>query len=254
MALQYLYKYRTFNDASERIITSDEVYVPSPLEFNDPFDCRIPVIANGREEDFRTLLHDHLKWKIPNLPKWRLEQIVHEKLRDDTHRNPDLMKKELDYAITDRLSKTGVYCLSAVNDDILMWSHYADGHKGFCLEHEGGDEKTFLKRARKVRYQLKLPIVNYFDAILRDRTLLDTILLTKSEKWSYENEWRIIQVDGPGIYGIPEGILSGVIFGCQMSQEHKERIISWSKKRSNPIRFYQAQMKRHEFGLDILRI
>jgi len=59
MDVQYLYRYRRFDDTIERLITDDAVYVPSPLDFNDPFDCRIPVIADGSEEDFRKLLIDH---------------------------------------------------------------------------------------------------------------------------------------------------------------------------------------------------
>lgn len=30
----------------------------------------------------------------------------------------------------------GVVCLSEHGDDILMWSHYSDGHQGFCLEFD----------------------------------------------------------------------------------------------------------------------
>jgi hypothetical protein len=32
------------------------------------------------------------------------------------------------------LEKTGVLSLCAVSDDVRMWSHYADGHKGICLK------------------------------------------------------------------------------------------------------------------------
>lgn len=245
----HLYKYRVFNDATERLIIYDEVYVPSPLEFNDPFDCRVPVIADGSEEDFRNQLIEYFRSKAPTLSEQEINQLAETKLSDGTHRDAALMKRELESAIVNQLKNTGVYCLSAKNDDILMWSHYADGHKGFCLEFEGSTDKTFLKRAKQVNYQKELLIINYFD-----KNWLPKVLLTKSEQWRYEEEWRIIQVDGPGEYGIPEGVLSGIVFGCQMPQNHKNKIIAWSKKRKSPLCFYQAQIKKSEFGLDIVKL
>jgi len=175
--------------------------------------------------------------------------LAEEKLKDGIHRDPTQIKRELDFSIENQLRNIGIYCLSAKNDDILMWSHYADGHKGFCIELEGNATKTFLKRAQEISYQQKLPIINYFE-----RDWLPKLLMTKSEHWRYEEEWRIIQVDGPGEYGIPEGVLTGVIFGCLMPEDHKNKIIAWSKKRKNRIRFYQAKIKKYEFGLDIVRI
>jgi hypothetical protein len=34
-------------------------------------------------------------------------------------------------------SSVGIYCVSTNYDDVLMWSHYADSHKGICLEFDG---------------------------------------------------------------------------------------------------------------------
>jgi len=39
-----LYKYRDWkNEKHKRLITEQEIYFPSPLDFNDPFDSRIPI-------------------------------------------------------------------------------------------------------------------------------------------------------------------------------------------------------------------
>lgn len=40
-------------------------------------------------------------------------------------------------AIAAKMQHQGIACFSAKVDDLLMWSHYADGHRGFCLEFEG---------------------------------------------------------------------------------------------------------------------
>ena len=35
-----------------------------------------------------------------------------------------------------QISQRGVACFTTELNNILMWSHYADGHKGFCLEFD----------------------------------------------------------------------------------------------------------------------
>src|ERR1700754_1158337 len=39
-----VYKYRTWTDINhQRMLRNNELYLSSPADFNDPFDCRIPV-------------------------------------------------------------------------------------------------------------------------------------------------------------------------------------------------------------------
>ncbi len=48
--------------------------------------------------------------------------------------------KKLVYDIKDSLL---VSCFSETCDSILMWSHYADSHKGVCIEFENEDNDFF---------------------------------------------------------------------------------------------------------------
>ena len=244
-----MYKYLTFNRYTERIFTHGEVYVRSPLEFNDPFDCTIPVFPIGTVDNFRALLHEYLREENPTASDEQLQQWTEAKLSEGEHSDPMKMKQAMDEAIENRLRRIGVYCLSAKNDDILMWSHYANSHRGFCLEFEDDSPTPFLNRANKVTYQKELPIFNFFDENWHHK-----FLTTKSERWSYEEEWRIIEVSGPGICQLPEGVLSGVIFGCKMPDEHINKAISWVSRRPKSFRLYGAHVKSDLFGLDIVRL
>jgi hypothetical protein len=35
------------------------------------------------------------------------------------------------------VDRAGVACFSALPDDLLMWAHYADKHRGVCLKFVG---------------------------------------------------------------------------------------------------------------------
>ena len=57
----HFYKYRNFDKYTERMFVNYEFYFPKASEFNDPFDCNVPVsFSGGRREDYRKLLADIL--------------------------------------------------------------------------------------------------------------------------------------------------------------------------------------------------
>jgi hypothetical protein len=114
------------------------------------------------------------------------------------------------------LSRYSIFCLTKRNDDILMYSHYANGHKGFCLEFDD-QHKDFNDyfNIHEVRYSPDMPFLNFSKMKDEDYTKK---LLTKSIHWEYEEEYRSINIKKGSHEDIfPEEVLSGVIFGCQMT-------------------------------------
>ena len=71
-------------------------------------------------------------------------------------------------------------------DNLQMWSHNGNGHKGVCLKFDAS--KTFFTSALQVRYDSTYPRILFSpedqDASVRK------ILLSKSKDWAYEKEWR----------------------------------------------------------------
>src|SRR5690606_22952386 len=97
-----------------------------------------------------------------------------------------------------RLSGLGVCCLSRVALDILMWSHYADFHRGFVVEFRiptrgiSSDVSPAMRLLvpQPVKYQLDRPVINF--GINWTVEHLEAALLTKSKHWAYEQEERVI--------------------------------------------------------------
>ena len=81
---------------------------------------------------------------------------------------------------------------------------------------------------------------------------MEATLLVKAKLWCYEKEWRIIEHEhGEGTYSFPPELLTGVIIGCQMPDENKNKIINWAKIRNPRPILYKEEVKEREFGLDI---
>lgn len=103
-------------------------------------------------------------------------------------------------------SRFAISCFSTSPDNILMWSHYANKHRGFCVEYDFSKMKAqnILLMLYPAIYSDKRPTVpmTLFDLdnlndikLSNDRNAIPDLimaLLTKSKIWNYENEWRII--------------------------------------------------------------
>jgi hypothetical protein len=100
---------------------------------------------------------------------------------------------------TERLpSMLGVLCLSRNGNEALMWSHYADSHKGVVIEFDDSHSAFNRRRSpgdefgclRSVVYSKDRPELNM--QAVDDDTVFQVFALTKAEQWRYEEEVRLI--------------------------------------------------------------
>ncbi len=225
-------------DQREQLVfTKGVVYFPSRTQFNDPFDCIAPDFSSIEPGRLEAFIHKRVAEEWPNATDAEREQKVRE-----FSQSPAEMER-MSQEVADYL---GVLSLTSKHDSVLMWSHYANSHKGFCLEFDTS-AKPFAS-ARKVQYRE----TRYaFDVDARPEETATNFLLTKHKDWVYEDEWRLIADKGREEYQFPPYVLTGVIFGSAISDADKIKVKEWiGKGRSRP-RFYRASLKRTEFALDI---
>ena len=153
--------------------------------------------------------------------------------------------------LQDEVDKAGIVCFSRVRNDILMWAHYADKHKGLCFEFDGSDNCLFFGEAQPVEYKDYTHIPLDED----NERQMTRAILTKSKHWLYEKEYRIFR---PGKNGrkldYPVELLTGIIFGCMMPDNVRETVKKWTEEGNCRVAFFAALPKLAEFGLDIVRI
>jgi|GEM_PF-441570 len=227
----------------ENIFRNNEIYFAKPKELNDPLDSKVRLSYDGTEEQWKDFLDGWYRKNEPNLlPEQRCYKV------NNCLRNRNNIPNSLSYSF---LEQMGVYCMSAINNDILMWSHYSNGHSGFCLEFDANNE--FFGRAQRIDYPKEYPNVNFFTSSQWEKT--KAMLLTKAKRWHYEREWRIIDHnEGSGIKHFPAKTLTGVIIGCRMSKENKQKIIKWCANRNPQPTLYKTEPIEKEFGFEIIEI
>lgn len=253
---EFFYKYCRLNEDNrewiERLFRCNELYFSSPPQFNDPFDCRVQAFFDATDDDWEYYLDGMLKERHPDWDYDDRQIIVRQLIKEGWLKDP-MAQQEIVNDVQKTIDTIGVCCLSEVRDDSLMWSHYADGHRGLCVQFSiKADIHPFGKSLFKVEYASSYPQIH---VVGNRENQTRKILLTKAAFWKHEKEWRILDpYNGPGIRVFPAEMLTGVIFGCDMSHEDRQLIREWARGREIPLMFYQAIKKETEFGLEIIKV
>lgn len=141
--------------------------------------------------------------------------------------------------------------------DILLWSHYAQKHKGVRIEFNFDPIKTkSVFSLHEVIYSDRQVSVDYSSLLMGNPFPFDEVCRTKSKAWSYEVEVRIISsiVSGLNTDGsVVEAYVSfdpswvtGVDFGIKCPQKVIDSICSIIRAKYPqviPRRAYQASDK-----------
>lgn len=147
-----------------------------------------------------------------------------------------------------------VYCLSEKNNSILMWSHYANNHEGFCI---GYDMKELDLKVQgltmPVIYSNKLVKEINVDNICNNDFLYS--LLSKCEEWEYEQEWRIIDINN-FLLNKDDNYLkmkpSELYLGAKINFRDKETLKEIAEEKQLDI--YQMVMSKDEYVLKAVKL
>ena len=263
-----MYKYRPDNETTLRILRNKEMYFSFVADFNDPFDCRVTVNCKGTERDWTEYANS---LPIPQAIKCQTLSYLRS-INFDPETILSQYKKQ-------NFQTVVVYCLSEVPDNILMWSHYSNCHRGVCLgfstEVEGNSlgirmNDPTLRRIpaivfgdfvplTKVSYQSQMPPP--YDLFTGSTEALKAFLRTKSPDWAYERERRILlpyQKPGKHIVTFAKQSLSEVILGCRTPREFRMQVLDVISTEymsaGHAVAVYQADLDDHAYSLRLNRI
>lgn len=166
-----LYQFRKFSDYTLANLLNKELTLSKPTVMNDIADSLINIWLTSPSFGATTQNKRHLDPYKESFRDYRIASFC--------ENNPQ--KKQ--YAV----------------QNTLMWSHYADEHRGFCIEylfhHDDFRKDDFSNNSASRLFRMNYcdsddhPID--FEKVSRLSTSL--AFLTKYKEWSYENEVRLLQ-------------------------------------------------------------
>jgi len=245
----YLYKYRSLRTKADRehtlrIITHNEIYFAKRKEFNDPFDCNFHISC---DVDFNTY-KARLRKLNPNMSEEEIDKQTHKDLQPEIIRKRE---RKVNNDIRRVNDKVGIFSMSAKNDDILMWSHYSDHHKGICIEFKTIRGKLFGCDILNVEYDVPYPKFTVYDDA--NMEYVKKFVRTKFSDWSHEKEWRIFYRE-TGCQIFPPEEISGVILGSRISKRNKSLVLKCLSESNCRAKLYEAHECKDRFALDIIPI
>ena len=223
LAFEKYYHYQPFFDKHKGylrdILKNRTLHFSNPHSVNDPWDCKPwfdyrPMLKDADQREAMIVALRSLV--TPKMLAHPFRAIYDDRLRT----NDDMLIKDIEIFSTnmaEQIGQRGIYCLTPFPKSTLMWSHYANDHKGICLEFD--KHNPLIEKARPVNYCRAYPEWT-LKALLNNPL---PIVLTKSMDWCYEREFRLIAspfVDGPlqmdgSFVALPDGALTAIIVGCE---------------------------------------
>ena len=262
-----LYKYRRIGPHTKSLLVSHELYFSTPYEINDPFDCRIILNRDAPAEVLWEKVKAHYGRKYGVTDEVELVQRMLSEYAPQgvavtrnraakviENREWAILTKSVEAGNTrmleSRMKKTRLCCFSASADSILMWSHYADSHRGICL---GFTPEGVIGIVDAVDYVDDYPDLSAY--LVDDDTYYRYTFYTKAADWKYESEWRFVltaadRVETP-VYHYPSQTLKEIIFGCQCTNADRLTVQSWLRSGGLEPKLFDAVPSRNAFRLQI---
>ena len=158
----------------------------------------------------------------------------------------------------------GISCFSEIHNHALMWGHYSNKHKGFCIEY---DMSMLIDSNPQIAGQL-IPVIYTDIRPIIDRNMISSFdikngkieaaayankyftkaLVTKSKIWRYEKEWRVISKVSGG-REVSFDCVSGIYLGAKASKDLIDFMKDFCLKEKINLYHYSVDIKTYMINL-----
>jgi len=207
--------YSDENDFAERSIKNNGIYLNNIVNFNDPLE----------------------------------PYAIFHKFKNENNEILSLEKPEI---IDLKTINIGAFCMTTDCKNFLMWSHYANKHRGLCIGYKMpkiNDDRFKIYNLKanvsdspnanfysesdcqlhysKVIYKYESNNIWYNDKTKLYGSLLNDVISRKSKKWKNEKEYRVYAIDYYDKYIHSNNqFITRIIFGKYFHRCKKEQILS----------------------------
>lgn len=247
-----LYRYQAFGSeysmlALQKIFEASELFWITPKDMNDPFDSW-PALRLPKPNDFHAYVRRISMSYLGGLSRNDRRAVKADllaKLRAGGSNN-------LTSAFRDFINNTSMLCMTPSNNSLLMWSHYANSHKGYCLEFENiWDDLNYIPFF--VTYHEQRPMHDLLNGDMRQDFI--KVFNSKSIVWQYENEVRFFcQYFSRGYNPFPRRSLKAVYMGCNISNQNRDFLVSLVNKYRKDVNLFQAKINNDIYDLDFVAV
>ena len=240
-----VFKHRVFNEHTLSILCNAELWFSSPKLFNDPFDGQLNV----------EILLEKFFLSLDSRIDQKEKDAIFEYVYDN---------KPIYYGM-------GILSLNKNNSDIVVWSHYADEHRGICFEfsldglrddfwaqpYNVDADVNYKSNPVDILKQLAFNENGNIDFSMLTASIIQALWESKHENWKYEDEIRFFLQDKK-IYEGQNGIvkkfnpnnLTSIYYGIRTPITTKKSIHALlNEDKYSHVKEYQMNRELGEFKM-----
>lgn len=270
-----LYKFYPPTEYAFDNLCNGELWLAAPATFNDPYDCSFVVdlpsmlfpwarskTLEGRkifdsvtDDELESLFADTAQpalvarilapFSKDGVRRLILDLASFPIMRTMAANNPGLSEPE-------KVLQLGlkVACFTEHAASMLLWSHYAREHRGFCLEYATDNFAPWLRVALYPVYygQERFSFPPNLDDRVRARNCGIAAALHKASDWKYEHEWRAVLAFDQHRQGLARPIATprAAHAGLRMSPVDRKRLNEVCAHRGIPVHDVTLPRTRYE--------
>ena len=227
------------------VLINSTIRFTQPAALNDLFEFRPTIERITDIPSRKALVLGLIEWLRKYSRKDKTGEL--QRAEEVTARiiQPDVMRNFREHRLNSDLLEAANRLLSLANDlvgilslsddptDPLMWGHYAASNTGFLIQFyanhpwfKQGPNDDEAQHIRKVKY-ISMEESSSVDFRPRD------FIYTKSNRWEYEREWRMIWPlqeyyrKLPGdiyLFGVPPSCIWKIILGVRSTREFETKL------------------------------
>jgi hypothetical protein len=196
-------EYKEHNRTREMLLNA-QFYCQPPRFFDDPHDAQQGAKMTGSPRDF-----DKFFSHVGDVFKLMGNRGLSSVTRIDELNDSEALAVRQFAKRKHQRRNNRVLSLSGDPTSQLMWSFYADEHRGICLCFDS--EHPFFAKAQPMHYVTSpADIEAPTDSIPEN----DPLLYCKGRAWEWQHEWRLVWAgEEPRVISFPKDALKFVILG-----------------------------------------
>ena len=274
--------YKYMNQSTLRLLLRNKtIKFTDPLKFNDPMDSTVPELELNVKR-LKNTMKNIVAEDYPEISDYQseLENYLSSEERN-WKKEIKVFSSELLNGWSDIISHFRILSLTTKPDNLLMWSHYADEHRGVVVKFKkapsfGFPQKVNYKNGHQSlnnTFNLMASVVVTMESkggfnekhsdMFSDVTLkiMQKYFFLKMSEWSYENEYRIVYHKSNGkvrrinsnldVVEVDESDIESIIIGSSVPPLRASRLTQLIKGRLPNAKVVVHQYKRAGWKLKI---
>jgi hypothetical protein len=191
-----LFKYVGSQPHHLDILRTLQIRFTQPDDLNDPHDCIPGIVAPSDIGAFvdAVMAREPANGKLATLsPEARLN--ARNTLVAQYQSDPDELVERCFDIVRKNINQAGVLSLTTSNENLVLWAHYGDSHRGFVLGFRPGFA-PLVQQPQDIQGEGELrPVVYATRAVVAidEFHLAPDTLYQKDDRWRYEDEWRVVR-------------------------------------------------------------